>query len=238
MKVTLINYTPHPIETAFVAARTCYSADTPSNLWERSTTDSEDKISPDRMHSLLDKVINSGHHSVLEHINFTFAIEGISRSCSHQLVRHRIASYSQQSQRYVKVAPDAFVTPPTIAANPQAKKIFDDFIASVNRTYQKLLELGIPKEDARFVIPNAAKTNLVMTMNFRELYNVSQIRLCVRAQWEIRELFWKIKSELARHEELRGLADYLAPKCEILGYCPEHKSCGRYPTKEEVLGEK
>ena len=237
MNVKLINYTANSIETAFVAARTCYSGDGPEKLWELSISDGENKIPEEKMHSLLDKVIASGHLSVLEHINFTFAIEGISRACSHQLVRHRIANFSQQSQRYVSIKRDAFVIPSTIKANREARKIFDELIDSAKSAYDKLVELGIPKEDARFVIPNAAKTNIVMTMNFRELYNVCQIRLCTRAQWEIRTLFWKIKGELAKVEELKGLADYLQPKCVILGYCPEHRSCGLYPTREEVVGD-
>ena len=236
MKVKLINYTPNPIETAFIAARTCYSGDGPEKLWELSLAEDENKIPDEKMHSLLDNVIASGHHSVLEHINFTFAIEEISRACSHQLVRHRIANFSQQSQRYVAVKRDAFVVPDTIKSNPDAKIIFDELIDNAKKTYDKLVDIGIPKEDARFVIPNAAKTNIVMTMNFREIYNVCQIRLCTRAQWEIRELFWKVKAELSKIDELKGLADYLQPKCVILGYCPENRSCGMYPTREEVLG--
>jgi len=237
MIVKLINYTPKPIETAFTAARTCYSAEGPASIWSRAKGDSEPAITRDRMHSLLDRVIASGHMSVLEHINFTFSIEGCSRACSHQLVRHRIASYSQQSQRYVKLKERNFVIPPTIRGNDEARAIFEKFLDSAKFAYEKLIELGIPKEDARFVLPNATMTNLVMTMNFRELYTVCQVRLCTRAQWEIRELFIKVKAEIKKVPELSGLADYLQPKCIILGYCPEEKSCGLMPSKSEVIGE-
>ncbi len=236
MKVILLNHTPHCIESAFVAARTCYSGDFPEDIWKQviPTSGENDRISDEKIYTLLDKIIASGHHSVLEHISFTFAIEGISRACSHQLVRHRIASFSQQSQRYVTLEPDSFVIPDTIKSDNQAKKLYDTFLNNSLKTYRELMELGIPKEDARFVLPNAAKTNIVMTMNFRELYNVCQIRLCTRAQWEIRELFWRVKMELSNIHSLKGLAGYLQPKCEVLGYCPEHRSCGKFPTREEM----
>ncbi len=233
MNVELINYTPKPIETIFVAARTCYSQDGPLSLWDKVDSDDNRSIPLERMYSLIDKVIASGHLSVLEHIGFTFAIEGISRACSHQLVRHRIANFSQQSQRYVSAGKD-FVMPDSIRSNENAIKIFSTFIFEAGKVYNKLVELGIPKEDARFVLPNATQTKIVMTMNFRELYQVCQIRLCTRAQWEIRELFWRVKSEIKKVPQLAGLAEYLVPKCQILGYCPETKSCGMMPTKDEI----
>ena len=234
MKVKLINHTPKPIQTVYIAARTCYSAEGPQTLWDSTEIDKEKDISYEKMYSLLDKVFVSGHLSVLEHISFTFAIEGISRACSHQLVRHRIASFSQQSQRYVEIDEDDFIIPATISENIEANEIFKDFLVDVSKIYKQLIEIGIPREDARFVLPNAAATNIVMTMNFRELYNVSQIRLCTRAQWEIRSLFWLIKSEIKKILELTGLAEYLQPTCKILGYCPENKSCGLMPSQNEV----
>ncbi len=233
MRVTLINYTPKPIETVFTAARTCYSSDGPTEIWNAASSSEKSE----RMHSLIDRVIASGHLSVLEHITFTFAVEGISRACSHQLVRHRIASFSQQSQRYVAAGDDAFVTPPSIKDNPEALRLFEKSIDAAKRAYEELMSLGIPREDARFVLPNATKTNIVMSMNFRELYQVCQIRLCARAQWEIRELFWRVKGEIKGVPELRGLAEYLQPKCVVLGYCPEHRSCGLMPPRQEVLGK-
>ncbi|MGC9314257.1 MAG: FAD-dependent thymidylate synthase [bacterium] len=228
MKVVLINHTPKPLKTVYTAARTCYSPDSPSNIFT-------DEIAFEKMTRLLDKVIDAGHHSVLEHISFTFAIEGISRTCSHQLVRHRIASFSQQSQRYVESGPEGTVRPGTIEFNDNAREIFDDIIRQSGEIYSELTEMDIPAEDARFVLPNACTTNIVMTMNFRELMTTCGIRLCTRAQWEIRELFHHIVSEMKKVDEMSGLAKYLVPKCDILGYCPEMHSCGRRPTKAEIF---
>lgn len=233
MRVKLINYTPKALLTVFTAARTCYSPDFPTEIWRDIE---EGKVTGEKIYALIDTVIGSGHLSVLEHISFTFSIEGISRACSHQLVRHRIASYSQQSQRYVEIQGNQFVRPPTIENNPEAREIFESVLEQVLESYRKLIELKIPAEDARFILPNATKTNLVMTMNFRELYNVCQIRLCNRAQWEIRELFWRIKYEISSIHELSGLAEHLQPRCVIFGFCPEHKSCGFYPSRNEVIG--
>ncbi|MFP4458215.1 MAG: FAD-dependent thymidylate synthase [Candidatus Zixiibacteriota bacterium] len=228
MRVSLINYTPKPIETVYTAARTCYSKKTASQIWAKRVTSFE-------MGKLLDRTIESGHHSILEHISFTFAIEGVSRAASHQLVRHRLASFSQQSQRYAELDDQGYITPNSIKYSTDAKMIFEEAMASCKQAYEKLRKKGIPKEDARFIMPNATSTNLVMTMNFRELWHVSGIRLCKRAQWEIRELFIKIKSELHSVPELTGFADYLGPRCETLGYCPEFQSCGLYPTRREAL---
>lgn len=228
MQVRLLNYTPKPVETVYTAARTCYSDLEPSGIWSR-------RVSYVEMVKLLDKTIASGHHSVLEHISFTFSIEGISRSCSHQLVRHRLASFSQQSQRYISMTDAEYVIPPTINFNPKAKEIFQRLIADCNKAYDDLIEIGISQEDARFVMPNAAATSLVATMNFRELWHVAGIRLCQRAQWEIRELFQKIKSEMHSVPELTGLAQYLEPRCVQIGYCPEYKGCGYYKSKEESI---
>ena len=233
MNVRLINHTPDSIETIYVAARTCYSPDGPNALWDDAVHAEGEEIATEKMHSLIDKVVASGHLSVLEHIAFTFAIEGISRACSHQLVRHRIASFSQQSQRYVSADEPDFVIPDTIAANPDAMRTYLQFLKGMKSAYKRLIALGVPKEDARFVLPNATMTNIVMTMNFRELFQVCQIRLCTRAQWEIRELFWKIKAEIRKIPALSGLAEYLQPRCAILGYCPEDKSCGMSPEKNE-----
>lgn len=228
MRVVLINKTPEPLKTAYTAARTCYSGDTPSEIFAEDTPF-------EKMTRLLDKVIDAGHHSVLEHIYFTFAIEGISRTCSHQLVRHRIASFSQQSQRYVEKGPSGFVEPEMIAFNENAHQVFQNLIAQSLSAYSELTTAGIPAEDARFLLSNASTTNLVMTMNFRELMTVCGIRLCKRAQWEIRELFHLIVAEMNKVDEMSGLAKYLVPKCDILGYCPEIQSCGRRPTRAEVF---
>lgn len=132
--------------------------------------------------------IREGHESIIEHAAATFEISGISRACSHQLVRHRIASYSQESQRYVDMSSPEWVLPPAIAENPKAWAIWDGFANEVKATYQGLRELGVRKEDARFVLPNATATRIIVTMNFRELRTVFRLRISHGAQWEIRSV--------------------------------------------------
>ncbi len=132
--------------------------------------------------------LREGHESIVEHASATFEISGISRACSHQLVRHRLASYSQESQRYVAMDHPAFVVPDAIADDPQALAVWENFAAQVASTYQQLRELGVPKEDARFVLPNATATRIVTTMNFRELLHFFSLRITPEAQWEIRQV--------------------------------------------------
>ena len=132
--------------------------------------------------------LREGHESLIEHASATFEIGGISRACSHQLVRHRIASYSQESQRYVDMSDPALVIPDAIAEDPHARAVWDGFVEGVKSTYQELRELGVLKEDARFVLPNAAATRIIVTMNFRELRHFFTVRLHPPAQWEIGEL--------------------------------------------------
>lgn len=223
MNIEILSATPNPLEVIYKACRTCYSAVGPIRLKEKSI---------DEMISLIDGTIKSGHHSVLEHVSMTFAIEGVSRALTHQLVRHRLASFSQQSQRYVnyckgKETTDVdFIVPKTIKKNTEALNEYQLLIEEIKRAYKKLIDIGIPAEDARYILPNATETKLIMTMNFRELFTVSSIRLCFRAQWEIVELFGKIKKEVFKIDEY--LASKLQPKCQNLGYCNEDKSCGKY----------
>jgi thymidylate synthase (FAD) len=132
--------------------------------------------------------IREGHESIIEHASVTFEISGISRACSHQLVRHRIASYSQESQRYVDMSAPDYVVPPTVAENPLALATWEAFMGQVASTYGQLRSLGVPKEDARFVLPNAVATRIVVTMNFRTLRHFFSIRCTGAAQWEIRAL--------------------------------------------------
>jgi thymidylate synthase (FAD) len=132
--------------------------------------------------------IREGHESIVEHASVTFEINGISRACSHQLVRHRLASYSQESQRYVDMAAPEFVVPPSVAENPQARAVWDEFMGQVSDTYRQLRELGTRKEDARFVLPNASATRIIVTMNFRSLRHFISVRCDKAAQWEIRAL--------------------------------------------------
>lgn len=228
MKVKLLAYTPNPDELCSIAARTCYSADVPS------------EIEPNL--NILRKVIQSGHTSVLEHASFTFAIEGISRACSHQLVRHRMASYSQQSQRYVKMDGFEYVTPESIKNHEKTwdetgktdmEKWFTNAMESLSEFYQHMVSDGIPEEDARYILPNACNTNLVMTMNARSLLNFFAHRCCVRSQWEIREL----ANEMLRlvKEVAPVIFENAGASCVQKGYCPEgKKGCGKVPTIQEL----
>jgi len=163
---------------------------------------------------------------LLPHISFTFAVEGISRACSHQLVRHRVASYSQQSQRYIeaKQLRERVVTPRTVAE--RAPRLFDSFISAASDAYQRLVEREVPREDARFVLPNATETCLLMTMDGRALLHFFGLRCCNRAQWEIRALADVMLTQVraVEPELFRGAGPY----CYQLGYCPEGRfSCGR-----------
>jgi len=132
--------------------------------------------------------IREGHESLIEHVSITFEISGVSRACTHQLVRHRIASYSQESQRYVDMSALELVVPPAVAASAQAMEVWDEFALQVADAYRRLRELGIRKEDARFVLPNAAATRIVVTMNLRSLRHFFEVRCDRAAQWEIREM--------------------------------------------------
>lgn len=231
MEVSLLSYTPNPVKLIYIAARTCYSKNTPQILWKSETE-------VEKMRSLISRTIEAGHESILEHVSFTFAISGISRSCSHQLVRHRIASFSQQSQRYVKLNEAGMVIPKTFFRNEKLKKTYEKGLSDMQKIYDSLLSSGIPAEDARYVLLNATTTNLVMTMNYRELLHACGLRLCPHSQWEIRELFTRIKREIRKVEPF--LADKLQPKCIPLGYCNEPETCGIRPKREDmsVLPEK
>src|SRR4051812_7359275 len=181
MNVALLQYTPDPEKTVALAARLCYS---PAGIDEL-----RDRMSASDIGSFLEKIMSLGHESVLEHASFTFGIDGISRVTSHQLVRHRVASYSQQSQRYVSHKERfAVVTPPSIAANPELAEQFEAQVAALHAAYASLVEAGIPAEDARYLLPNATETKLILTMNARELLHFFAVRCCERAQWEIRDM--------------------------------------------------
>jgi thymidylate synthase (FAD) len=143
--------------------------------------------------------LREGHESIIEHASASFEISGISRACSHQLVRHRLASFSQESQRYVAMSDPAIVVPDEIRDNPEAQALWDGFIDQVKTVYTELRARGIRKEDARFVLPNAAATRLVLTMNFRELRHFFRIRIAPEAQWEIRRMAVAMLTELVPH---------------------------------------
>jgi len=171
----------------------------------------------------------------LAHLGFTFAIEGISRACSHQLVRHRVASFSQQSQRYIQVKSlqEHVVVPPSV--EEKAGKDFKAFIENTSDTYNKLVEEGIPKEDARFVLPNATKTSLLMTMDGRSLMHFFGLRLCNRAQWEVRAIAEEMLRQVRAAEP--DLFLEAGPYCIQLGRCPEGKfSCNKITEMKKRYG--
>ena len=221
--VNLISKPENMLKTIYTACRTCYSADFPINIYDG--TDDEEK-----MLKLIERVISSGHFSTIEHIQVSFAVSNVSRACTHQLVRHRHMSFSQKSQRYVKEKGQFdYIIPPTIEKNPELKEKFENFMGEISKMYCEFTEAGIPAEDARFVLPNAAASSMVTSLNLREMIHLANIRLCTRAQYEIRILVKMMCEELVKQEP--WLKCYLVPKCERLGFCDEDKSCGRIPVR-------
>jgi len=248
--VKLIAHTPQPEKVVAAAAKLCYSAADVDTLMDKLDSEAAGKFT--------DMLAEIGHESPTEHASFTFAIEGVSRSLLAQITRHRIASFSVQSQRYVKELSFAYVVPPEIEAIPEAKEIFLASMEEAQKRYTQLSAIlkekhmdtllkqrgltvdtaapkmlrGIQKqaekmaiEDARFVLPNACDTKMIVTMNARSLKNFFAHRCCNRAQWEIREL----ATEMLRlvKEAAPNLFKYAGPKC-VFGECPEGKmSCGR-----------
>ena len=226
-EVKLISKPTNLLKTIYTACRTCYSADTPINIYD--TADDEEK-----MLKLISRVISSGHYSTIEHIQISFAISNVSRACTHQLVRHRHMSFSQKSQRYVKEKGQFdYIIPPTIEKNPELKEKFEQFMSDISNKYQEFVEAGIPAEDARFVLPNATASSMVASLNLREMIHLANLRLCSRAQYEIRTLVKMMCDELSKQEP--WLKDYLVPKCVRLGFCDEDKCCGRMPKREDLL---
>ncbi len=174
MKVELLAITPDAERLIERAGRTCYL--------------SSNKISDDSHKKFIRMIIKNRHHSVLEHASATFRITGGSRSFTHQIVRHRLCSFSQQSQRYVDEHGFTIVTPPAIMANKEGKRIFDDLVEHSKRAYEELQAMGLRKEDARFVLPNAVESEIILSANFRELRHVFNERCAKDAQWEIRSI--------------------------------------------------
>ncbi|VAV84437.1 Thymidylate synthase ThyX [hydrothermal vent metagenome] len=218
MKVSLLSSTPDPEKVVTVAAKLCYSDSTIAEL--------EDKVRNISVEKFLDKILSMGHNSILEHASFSFGIDGISRVTSHQLVRHRVASYSQQSQRYVNLAgSDEYVVPDTIAGDDAINTEYREFLKKVHAFYSKMVEAGIPKEDARYLLPNAACTKIIVTMNARELLHFFKLRCCERAQWEIRDMATRMLM-LAKEAAPIIFKDG-GPSC-VPGPCAEGKmTCGK-----------
>jgi len=234
-RVRLLAVTPDALSLIYAAFRQCYHAGFVGDMWPRLLAGD---IGRDKQADFVRQVLESGHDSPVEHVSFTFAIEGISRACTHQLVRHRIASYSQQSQRYVDETDFDYIVPPAIARNPVALVRFEACMTEIAGAYQELKALleeagrgAKAKEDARFVLPQAAESKIVTTMNCRALLHFFALRCCSRAQWEVRGLANEMLA-LCR-EALPELFATAGARCEHLGYCPEGErfTCGRYPLR-------
>ncbi|MBR6336177.1 MAG: FAD-dependent thymidylate synthase [Ruminococcus sp.] len=243
MKVTLITHTPEPEKVIATAAKLCYASADIDTLM--------DGLTPEKIDSFLDMLTNIGHESPIEHVTFTFGIEGVSRSLLAQITRHRIASFSVQSQRYVEESKFEFVTPPEIAADEDAIKLYNEQMRSAIDSYNKLADILKEKhfktfteqgddektarrkaqkkaiEDARFVLPNACATKMLVTMNARSLMNFFSLRCCNRAQWEIHELADRMLKLCV--EAAPTLFAKAGPSCVRTGRCGEGgMTCGSF----------
>ncbi len=213
LKVRLVAYTPDPEIVCAAAAQTSIKDGNLSSVFEEMDIDKARKI--------IRKVVGYGHVSIVEHASFTFVIEDVSRSLTHQLVRHRIASYTQQSQRYVQINPsndDWYVIPKTCDTDEKIAK-FKERMQEIAKWYADAIANGMPAEDARFYLPNAAKTKITVTMNARSLLHFFSLRCCARSQWEIRELadeMLKLVKPVAP-----SIFEKSGPSCVQIGYCPE-----------------
>lgn len=221
IKCKLISHTPEPEKVVSIAAKLCYSKSDVDGLITGVLTGNDTE-------KFIDKLKGMGHESPLEHVSFTFAIEGVSRTLTHQLVRHRIASYSQKSQRYVSENNFEYIIPPSIARDSQAKEKFENLMCTIRQAYNELASMDIPKEDARYVLPNATETKIIVTMNARSLFNFFSLRCCTHAQWEIRQLANLMLVEVQKVAPI--LFKNAGASCKK-GYCPEEGgSCGNAPT--------
>lgn len=214
MNVTLLQYTPDPEFEIARAARLCYA----NKCIDELEDDFECRYDIEQM---VRKIMSLGHLSVLEHASFTFGIEGISRVTSHQLVRHRIASFSQQSQRYVDSGNMMWIMPPSIK-DKGMENTFLNAVSYVRQSYKALTDAGVPAEDARYLLPNATETKIIMTMNARELLHFYQLRCCNRAQWEIREMADRMLHEA---KEVAPIIFGKAGAACVSGPCPEGPYC-------------
>jgi len=224
MRVKLIEHTPEPERTVAMAARLCYSPIGAEQLVE--------KLSQPQIQNLLTRIITMGHLSTLEHVSFTFAVEGVSRVLTHQLVRHRIASYSQQSQRYVAEHDFEYIIPPMIEKDPVAKEKYMALMDQIRTVYGDLTERGIAAEDARYCLANATETKIVITMNARSLRHFFTLRCCQRAQWEIRQMAEMMLAEAKKAAPL--LFAKAGPTCVTDNYCGEGElTCGRLAAQQK-----
>lgn len=217
MQVRLLNHTPEPEQIVAQAGKLCYSA--------AGLTAIAEKLTPEKAGDFVRRLVGLGHVSALEHASFTFGVEGVSRALTHQLVRHRLASYSQQSQRYVALEHFEHVTPPSLTARPELAERVERLYAEISRTYGELLAAGVPAEDARYLLPNACETKIVVSMNGRELLHFFRLRCCNRAQWEIHDLADRMLALVAPLAS--ALFHQAGPGC-VSGPCGEGSmTCGK-----------
>lgn len=227
MKVTLLSYTPDPEQLVAAAAKLCYSSSV-------DIATLMDDLTSEKTERFLNKLMDLGHLSPVEHVSFTFAIEGVSRAFLAQITRHRVGvSFSVRSQRYVSEENFGTVAPKAIEANDEARVVYSSTIADIKNAYKKLKDIGLKNEDARAILPNACETRMIVTMNARELMHYFNERCCRRAQAEHRA----VANEMLRI--CKHVAPILfknaGPKC-VKGYCPEGSmSCGKAPTLDKLL---
>lgn len=236
MEITLLSHTKDPQRVIFAAAKQCYSKKDAAVIYQTAQ-----KESPEAVAKFIQELMARGHLSTVEHVTFTFAISGVSRVCTHQLVRHRVASFSQQSQRYVDMETFECVIPPLIEKDKELRKKFDEIVAHVRKTYEEMKAIVVSKknldkeavnQDLRFILPQAVMTKIVVTMNCRELLHFFSERLCTRAQWEIRAVADHML-KLCK-EALPEVFAKAGAKCVHYSFCPEgEKGCGRYPSKDK-----
>lgn len=218
MNVELINFTQNPVDTIEQSASICYDSD-----YKKSKG------------KIFNHCYQSGHLSVTEHANFTFMIKGISRACSHQLVRHRAGKFTQRSQRYCQEDGFEYVVPKDIEQNPKVYQAYVETIQRLKWFYKYACREGIKPEDARYILPNACATQICVTFDLRNLIHFMNERLCMNAQWEIRQLAKQMRKEVLK--VCPELTDCLAPKCQIhkgYSFCTESKCCGLSPKLENI----
>ncbi len=227
MEVTLVSYTQNPDRVVAQAARVCYSQSTAFECFNR---DDEDPGNDFKDWALIRKLKESGHMSPFEHVSFTFSVDGLSRIASHQLVRHRMASYSQKSQRYTNSSNAKLIVPPSVRGNHVAETIFESAEREALNKYNVLLKEGIPKEDARFILPHGMDTSIVFTMNARSLFNFFNLRLCNRAQREIQVLAMNMLFQVS--DVAPEIFNNSGPNCVTIGRCQEKEPCKQGPFKD------
>ena len=222
LKVKLLSHTPDADKLVAAAAKLCYAESDVDTLM--------DNLTAEKVEDFIERLADLGHESPIEHASYTFAVEGVSRALLAQLTRHRIASYSVQSQRYVDKGDFDYIVPPSIAANPEAAEMFERCMDMFDTYYAYFTTAGIPSEDARFVLPNACDTRIIFTMNARSLHNFFRLRCCNRAQWEIRALADEML-KLCR-EVSPALFRHAGPSCAVSGKCSEGAMCCGEPREE------